>query len=301
MDTKIILPERRCKNLRQIAPSINELRIAPPAAERHNIDVPAEQMIALEAAITELSTLYAAARTFAPLRAQAESELLPQLLGLGRTLRHRLRAAELSQADVDAAARQILDLRETWRARLEQVRVSAVYQDAQRALANDRQSDLKRLVPLIFAGMAAVRPVPTLFFPVSPSSGQRRPGSSPFLSATECARRIAQTREAGIAAEESDGEWWDRDWPCIVCADDPGALDTPIALRVENTDVGAAVFAVSDDPMLRLFTLRLRAPMSVVLAADASDEWWQAYEDSYQAFRAALQSALAQVGITVRD
>lgn len=250
--------------------------------------------------MTELSTLYTAARNFAVLCATAESELLPQLLALGSTLRRRLRVAELSEGHVDEAARKILSLRASWRAHLEQVRALAVYQEAQHALASGRQADLERLLPQVFAGLEAVRPAPTVFFPVSPSSAQRRPGSSPFLSATECAQRIVQTLASGLQAEESGSEWWERDWPCIVCASDPGALDSPITLRLEGADVRATVFAAVDDPTFRIFTARLHAPMSVVLAADATDEWWQAYEDSYQAFRRALERELAAHAVRVQ-
>ena len=142
-----------------------------------------------------------------------------------------------------------------------QVRASPVYHAAQAALAADRQEDLARLLPQILAAIEVVQPASTLFFPVSPSSGQRRPGASPFLSARQCADHIAEMLAAGVLAEETGSEWWERDWPCIVCADDPEALDTPIALRLERPDCGAAVFAMNDEPTFRIFTRRLRAPM----------------------------------------
>jgi hypothetical protein len=261
--------------------------------------VSAEQLIALEAALTELSTLYAAARIFAVLRGRAETVLLPQLLDLGSKLRRRLRAAQLSQEDVDRAAQEILSLRAAWRAELEAVRASPVYQAAQAALAADRQEDLARLLPQILAAIDVVQPASTLFFPVSPSSGQRRPGASPFLSARQCAEHIGEMLAAGLLAEETGSEWWERDWPCILCADDPEVLDTPIALRLERPDCGATVFAMNDEPTFRIFTRRLRAPMLVVLASQATDEWWQAYEDSYQAFRGALEQELAARGVRV--
>jgi hypothetical protein len=261
--------------------------------------VSAEQLIALEAALTELSTLYTAARSFAALRNRAETVLLPQLLDLGSKLRHRLRTAQLSQEDVDRAAREILSLRAAWHAELEGVRTSPEYHAAQAALAADRQEDLARLLPQVLAAIEVVQPASALFLPISPSSGRRRPGVSPFLSARQCADHIAEMLAAGVLAEETGSAWWERDWPCIVCADDPEALDTPIALRLERADCGAAVFAMNDEPTFRIFTRRLRAPMMVVLASQATDEWWQAYEDSYQAFRDALQRELAGRGVRV--
>jgi hypothetical protein len=141
----------------------------------------------------------------------------------------------------------------------------------------------------------------TLFLPVSPSSGQRRPGTSPFLSAGQCAEHIAEMLATGLFAEESGSEWWERDWPCIVCADDPEVLDAPIALQLEHSDCDATVFAMNDEPTFRIFTRRLHAPMSVVLASEATDEWWQAYDDSYRAFRDALERELAARGVRVRE
>ena len=259
----------------------------------------AEQLIALEAALTELSTLYTAARTFAALRNRAETVLLRQLLDLGSKLRHRLRTAQLSQADVDRAAQEILSLRAAWGAELEAVRASPVYRAAQAALAADRQEDLARLLPQVLAAIDVVQPPSTLFLPVSPSSGQRRPGASPFLSARQCAEHIAEMLATGLLVEETGSEWWERDWPCIVCADNPEALDTPIALRLERPDCRATVFAMNDEPTFRIFTRRLRAPMVVVLASEASDEWWQAYEDSYRVFHDALERELATRGVRV--
>jgi hypothetical protein len=261
--------------------------------------VSAEQLIALEAALTELSALYTAARTFAALRDRAEAVLLPQLLDLGSKLRRRIRTAQLSQEDVDRAAQEILSLRAAWRAELDAVRASPVYRAAQAALAADRQEDLARLLPQTLAAVEVVPPARTLFLPVSPSSGRRRPGVSPFLSAGQCADHIAEMLAGGVVPEETGSEWWERDWPCIVCADDPEVLETPIALRLQGADCETAVFATNDQPTFRIFTRRLRAPMTVVLASQATDEWWQAYEDSYQAFRDALQGALAGRGVQV--
>ncbi len=251
----------------------------------------AEQLIALEAALTELSVLYDTARLFNPLHDRAETELLPRLESLGSRLRALLRTAHLSQSEIDAAAHEILSLRAEWRTALEQVRASEMYRAARKALEANQQTDLARLLPRVFAGVEVVRP-PTLYFPISPATGQRRPGGSPFLGAADCAARIAQTLARGVEAEIVGSEWWERDWPCIICADDPEALETPIALRLMAADTQVSVFAFSDEPTLRLYTACVRAPMSVVLAADATDEWWLAYEESYAAFRDALKLEL---------
>ena len=261
----------------------------------------AEQLIALEAALAELSVLYAAARNFTALRQRAEAELLPRLLALGSELRGLLRAAQLSSAEIDRAAREIVALGGDWRAALDGVRRSAVYAAARAAFAADHQPEIVALVPQLFAGWTAVCPAPTLYFPVSPSTGRRKAGSSPFLSVPECADRVMRMLRAGIEPEDEGTEWWESELPSILCADAAGALDTPIALRLAANDVHVTVFASMDEPTLRIFTPRLHAPMSVVLATEATDEWWYAYEDSYRAFRKALEQELRARGIDVSE
>ncbi|MFI5398594.1 MAG: hypothetical protein ACHQ9S_23950 [Candidatus Binatia bacterium] len=258
----------------------------------------AEQLIALEAALTELSTLYTVARGFAALRLRAEEDLLPRLLELGSKLRGLLRAAQLSEDAIERAAQEIVRLRSSWHSELDQLHTSPVYQEARAAWDADRQEDLARLVPLIFAGVVIVRPAPALFFPVSASTGRRRPGSSPFLRAAECADRIVQLLSAGIEPEDLGAEWWERELRHVACAGDPAALDTPIALKLAAPNARITVFGSADEPMFRIFTSRLRAAMSVVLAAEAADEWWQAYEESYESFCEALRSELATRGVS---
>ena len=259
----------------------------------------AEQLIGLEAAQAELGTLYAVARSFTALHARAETELLPYLVGLGRRLRGLLRQARLTGAEIDLAAREIVAVRTTWQTELEQVRISAVYQRALAAFAADRQETLADLIPQIFAGMRLVHSAPSLYFPVSPSSGRRRPGASPFLSSAECADRLLRIVDDGYEADSGGTEWWERELPSISCADSVAGLETPVALCLAASDVGVAVFASSDDASLRIFTPRLRAPLSIVLADEATDEWWEAYQDSYREFRDALQRDLAARGHAV--
>jgi hypothetical protein len=256
----------------------------------------AEQLIALEAAQQQLGTLYTVARTFAPLAARAEGELLPCLLALGNRLRRLLRSARLTAAQIEAAAREIQHLQEIWHAELERVHTSAVYQQAIAAYEADRQAELAELLPQIFAG---TRPVPapaSLFLPMSPSTGRHRPGTSPFLSPPACAERLVAILADGYAPDEGGSAWWERDLIPIVCADHPAALGTPIALRLAQADVRVTVFSGDDETTYRLFTPRLRAALSIVLAADATDEWWEAYEDSYHEFRDSLQRELRARG-----
>ena len=256
----------------------------------------AEQLIALEAAQAELGTLYVVARGFTALHTRAEAELLPQLASLASRLRRLVRTSDLTDNEIDAAAREISALRTRWRAELEEVHASTVYQRALAAVAADRQDEIASVIPQVLAGLHLVRPAPPLYFPVSPSSGRRRPGASPFLSAAECADSILHIVTDGYEPESGGNEWWERELPSIGCADSAAALETPIMLRVDASDVHVAVFGVGDDPGFRIFSPQMRAPFSIVLEADATDEWWEAYQDSYRTFRDALQRELAARG-----
>ncbi len=266
--------------------------------------MPAEQLIALEGALAELGTLYTVARTFAALQERAENTLLPRVVALGSRLRSLVRAGHLSEEALGSAAGEIIAVGSEWRYELERVRSSAVYRQALQAFAEDRQEELAQLIPQVFAGVHPVCPPPALYFPVSPSSGRRRPGSSPFLTASECADKIAQALSEGLRPEEGGTEWWERELPSIECAETAAALETPIALRLDAVRLGAAdvrviTFISGDDTGYRIFTPCLHAPMSIALAVQATDEWWEAYEESYRAFRDALQGQLQSRGYEV--
>jgi hypothetical protein len=262
--------------------------------------VSAEQLIALEAALAELSTLYTVAKGFTVLAARAEHELLTRIRALGSALRSRLRTGQLTEEEIGTTATEIMALGSQWRWELEQVRASTVYQRALSACAADEQAELALVIPQVLAGLRVVHPTPSLYFPVSVSRHRRRPGASPFLSAAECADSIAHLLSDGITPEPAGTDWWERELTGTSCADTPAALDTPIALRLDAAAVRVTVFAAADEPSLRIFTPRLHAPMSITLATAASDEWWEAYEESYGVFRDALRKALEERGHVVR-
>lgn len=251
--------------------------------------------------MAELGRLYTAARGFTPLAAAAESELLPRLTSLGARIRRWVRSRALDAAAIDAASLEVLGLRADWQERLEGLRTSIPYRAAQQAVAADRQDEVAVAIPRVLAGLCPVATLPALFVAISVSTGRRRPGASPFLSPGEAAERLLHLTREGIAASEGEGATWGRDFPSVVCAEDPEALATPVAVRLDPAAGGATVFAVEGSPTYRIFTSHPLVVDSVWLAAEADDAWWEVSEVSYAMFREALCGELTtrEVGVAV--
>jgi hypothetical protein len=106
---------------------------------RQNVQVSAEQVIALQAALTDLSDLYSIARSFAALQARAEGDLLPRIHTLGARLRRLVRAGQLSDAAINQTATEVLGLAAHWRSELDGLRCSLEYQRAVRAVRARRR------------------------------------------------------------------------------------------------------------------------------------------------------------------
>lgn len=257
----------------------------------------AEQVIALEAAMAELGALYTTARSLTALAADAERQLLPRMEALGAQLRRWVRGHSLDGTAIDTASLEVLALRSDWQARFASVRTSDDYCAAYTALAEDDQAAMARLIPRIFAGLRPIAPAPALYVPVSVSTGRRRPGTSPFLSAAEAAERVARVLHEGIEVRGEGGGEWEDDFPSLACTEDPATLDTPVAVQVGAPAAGAAVFAVGGAAMYRIFSARRLSGVAAWLATEAPDAWWEAYEVSYAVFRDALREALAARGI----
>lgn len=267
---------------------------------RHNSNVHAERLVALEAAFAELGDLYTAARSFTRLQAQAENDLLPRLASLAARLRALHRRGRISQTDIDAASREILDVRTRWQDALQAVRDCASYRAAIVACRGDDQGELERLIPEIFAG---VRPVPAprqLYFALSAATRRRGPGSSPFLDPAACADKIALALRDGLVPHSGDNRWWDDDLPWLPCTDAPGALDTPFSLELAGTELRKTLFASDDDLGYRVYTPRLTGAFVACIASEIDDEWWQAYERPYAEFRDQLCACLGARSIIFR-
>jgi hypothetical protein len=259
-----------------------------------------EQILGLNAALTELSDLYVRVRRFALLRAGAELAFLPALTTLGRRLRTLARSGQLGDETVAEAAREILALSAQWSSELQRVRETPEYRRARAASASDDQRTLAAVIPLVFAGLQLLPSPPVLYAPFSPSSGHRKPGTSPFLTPLACAEKILGLLQDGLEPESEPGAWWQQDLPAFTCVDDPAGVDTPIALSFDPAASGRAVFEHAEEQTCVVFARRLAGPFSVALSNEADDEWWTAYDGSYSEFRDMLERELQERGCRVR-
>jgi len=258
-----------------------------------------EQLIALEGAQAELGVLYAVARSFCNLHERAERDWLPRVSTLARHLRGLHRAGRLDADAVDAVARDIATLRTAWRAALDAVRAAPPYQAILAAVQDDRQPDLVQLLPRLLFGVRPIAVPPALYFPVALAGGRRRPGQSPFPPPEEVATRIARRCDEGLVPDTTGTEWWERELVPLGCAASPQAFDTPVTLRLDATHCPVAVFAVEASNELQVFTPRLQVPMTVVLASEVDDEWWEAQPVAYAMYRTVLGNALRTRGVAV--
>lgn len=259
--------------------------------------VDAERLVALEAALAELGGLYTAARNFTALEAKADKDLLPRLTRLSARLRALHRGSGISEEDIDAASRDVIELRAGWLAALDTIRASALFRDARRAFDADDQEALARLIPQIFAGFER-KPAPAVArFGVSAAVRRRGPGTSPFLSPEACAEKIADTVAEGVAPHVTADDWWLIELPSLHLADSLPDLDTPFAVSLPASEITAVVFATDVEVGYRIFTPRLEGTFAVEIASTVDDEWWQAFEQPYEDFRAQLETELASRGI----
>jgi len=257
-----------------------------------------EQLIGLQAAIGELGELYLAAKGFRALRAAAENQLLLRTAALAAQLRHAVRQGNFGAALADATAREIAALRQDWQERLDRLRASPPYQQCLHAWFADDTATLAALLPDLIADLVLTTAAPPLYWGVSLTAG-RRHGGRPFVAASACAATIIRYRNEGVPAEADDGDWWDTEIGSITLVDDAQALDTPITLRLMPAELRLPVFCLSDSGIYRVYAKVLKAPFTVRLQPEVTDEWWQAFPEPYAAWRAAVAAELAGRGIGV--
>jgi hypothetical protein len=259
--------------------------------------VEAEHLVALEAALAELGALYTAARGFVVLEERAENELLPRLTSLSARLRALHRGGGIGPREIDDASREILDVRATWQAALEEIRESALFKDACRAFEHDHQDTLGQLIPKIFAGVKQTAAPDRARFGVSAEIRRRGPGLSPFLTAEACAEKLVKTVREGVVPMVHATDWWLTALPSIAFVAEAADLDTPFAVSLPGSAITAAVFESDVEVGYRIFMPRQRGDFVVEIAGAVDDEWWQAFEQPFEEFRAELQKLLAARGI----
>jgi len=261
------------------------------------VGVQAEHLVALEAALAELGGLYTAARSFVALEGRAENELLPRLTSLSARLRALYRSGGIGPQAIDNVSREIIDVRTAWQAALEGIRESEPFNDARHAFEHDDQGTLAQLVPKIFAGLKRTAAPRQARFGVSAEIRRRGPGLSPFLTAEACADKLAQTAREGVAPAVHATEWWLSALPSIAFVAESADLDTPFAVALPGSEITAAVFETDVEVGYRIFTPRQQGNFVVEIAGSVDDEWWQAFEQPFEEFRAELQKRLAAKGI----
>lgn len=261
-------------------------------------DVPTvvEALVGFEAAMAELAALYTRARALTALREAADAQWLPRLESLGRQLRRWRRAGSLDAEALDAACREIASLRAVWQAQIAGVRDAPDCRAVREAVLAGDQTAVRDAVPRLLAGYRAVGPRASLYVPVPVSTGRRRPGTSPFVSAAEAAERVAAMVRDGIVPAALDP---DLDLPGVAGAAEPGLLDSPVAVLAEPEAAGLVVFGEEGRARRCVFTAAPVPVASVWLAPEAGDEWWEAHETPYPAFRDAVRADLAGRGLRV--
>lgn len=286
----------------------------------------AERLIALEAALADVSGLYAVARRYVALRERAESELLPMLTNLGAELRSLRRRQQLDDEAAMQVVTRILGEAARWHEALAALHGSATYQEALAAWRSSDQSVLQHTIPLVLAGYRLVPTPPALAFPLSVTRRARRSGGSPFLGLAAYAEQIEDIITNGLCREDAGGAWWDSELQPLICAAAAADLGSSLALRKQRSpsaehlpipslesmrpmqttntfkdphDDALAVFAADDDSTLRVFVQKLCGPFTIVVAAQPEDEWWEAYESSYPEFCVNLKRTLEAHGHVV--
>lgn len=255
-----------------------------------------ERLIAFEAAIQELANIQAVAARYRDLERQAGA-LLGELQDLGRTLRQANRRGIFGDDVVEEAVSRIRRLRQEWHGHLAALRASDLYRGALEAYAADDQRRLGELLPALFAGLRR-EDAPLPFYRPIALTTHRRAAGSPFRTADAVAEDLDRLRHEGLEPRAVGRDWWDLDLPALSLAGELGDVDSTAALAIESVPPATAIFREGESVVI--FTPRLRAGVSVVLADSSDDAWYEAAEGSYEEYRDALARELRRRGIDLR-
>lgn len=253
-----------------------------------------ERLIAFEAAIEELGKMQAVAVRYRDLRPDAEA-LLGELMDLGRSLRQAARRGPFTEDSVEHSAHHVRRLRDEWTRRLADLRSSALYQGALAAYAAGDQTCLAEVLPRLFADLEPQQISPPLFQPL-PLTGRSR-GGRPIRPVEEVAEAVESLRREGLRPPTHGRNWWDTDLPALTLASDLSTVDAPAVLSLDRLPPSVSFLREADS--ILVFTQRLEAEVSVVLAETSDDTWYEASEGSFAEYRDALAQALRKRDVAV--
>jgi hypothetical protein len=251
---------------------------------------------AVEDRIAEVGTLAAEADRYRWARAGDGPALLNESLALGATARRLLRDA--AGAAGDPLARLLTALRDLagrYRTLLDAVHGDPEYRAAVAAWAAGDAPTLARTIPAVFAD---VEPAPTcaaLYHPVTVAGRRGRLAAAPTLAAeleTMCTKGLVAAEGGAIPATDASLR-------AVPLHADWAALDTPVALRVDPRTIPLPVFRIAASRDHLVYTERLRARATVVLARHADPQRWPELGVDYVDFFTAMTAALAARNCTV--
>ena len=252
-------------------------------------------MTELESAVADVGALLVRAEKYRRATGPEGARLRREAFAIGDAARRLHRRNGLDAATVSALLDEAHALGDRLRGLVSAVRASAAYRDAVAAHAAGDGATLARVLPEIFADLEPASPRGPLFVPLDwLRRGRLRPVDQLTAEVVDLAR-------AGLPAEGDDlSRGADPDLPAVVLGAD--APEDPVVLRLAAEDVRGPLHRLADSGEYLVHVPRLRAPLTVAIAADfAPDEQLRvelAPED-YARHRDALAAALAAAGVAV--
>ena len=249
----------------------------------------------LESAVADVGALLVRAEKYRRATEADGVRLRQHALALGDAARRLHRRDGFDAATVTTLLEEAHALADRLRALVAAVRASAPYRDAVAAHATGDEATLARVLPEIFAGLEPASRRGPLFAPLP---WLRRGRLRPVDELT--AELVGMARD-GLPAEGDDlSRGVDPDLPAVVLG--ATAPEEPVVLRLAAEDVRGPLHRLAESGEHLVHVPCLRAPLTVVLAADfAPDEQLRvelAPED-YARHRDALAAALAAAGIAI--
>lgn len=244
------------------------------------------------ALITEVARLAEDARRYRALVPTVAEPTFDRALAIGSEIRAAVRAGR-SEA-LDAAVRELLELRRHCEGALAELRASAPYRDLVAAYVTGDAARATDLASRIYSDVTPAPATDALHWPL-PIRG--RGGTRHFVSAEECAAKIGALAASGIPAPaEAPAVGGDATVRPIRLSFTPDAAESPISLVIGPEAVPGPIARVAASDVALWYAERLSAPFVVRAAATVGDEWWQVRPDAYRSYVESLRGALALLG-----